>query len=87
MFLAVYLHHIPVCFDNMLGVTLGLGDYTLPGEPNGYLETDDIELTIHLRRSNNLWAKMVAERTPYRLLLERHDYSVKKLSLRRSKKF
>ena len=40
-----------------------------------HLETDDIELTIHLRRSNNLWAKMDVERTPYRLLLERHDYS------------
>ena len=75
MFLAVYLHHIPVCFDNMLGRYFESGDYTLPSEPNGYLETDDIELTIHLRRSNNLWAKMVAERTPYRLLLERHDYS------------
>ena len=75
MFLAVYLHHIPVCFDNMLGRYFESGDYALPSDPIGYLETDDIELTVHLRRSENVWAKMVAERMPYRLLLERHDYS------------
>ena len=33
MFLAVYLHHIPVCFDNMLGRYFESGDYTLPSEP------------------------------------------------------
>ena len=75
MFLAVYLHHIPVCFDNMLGRYFESGEYTLPSDPRGYLDTDDIELTVHLRRSENVWAQMVAQRTPYRLLLERHDYS------------
>ena len=30
---------------------------------------------MHLRRSTNNWAMMVASRSPYRLLLERHDYN------------
>ena len=56
MFLAVYLPHSGL-FRQYAGRYFESGDYTLPSEPNGYLETDDIELTIHLRRSNNLWAK------------------------------
>ncbi len=75
MFLAVYLHHIPVCFDNMLGRYFESGDYSLPNTPEEYLQTDDVELTMHLRRSTNNWAMMVASRSPYRLLLERHDYN------------
>ena len=37
MFLAVYLHHTPVCFDNMLGRFFESGEYELPGDTEGYL--------------------------------------------------
>ena len=76
MFLAVYLHHTPVCFDNMLASYFASGDYTLPSDAAAYLDTDDINLTYHLRQSDNPWAKLVASRKPYRLLVERHNFGV-----------
>ena len=74
MFLAVYLHHTPVCFDNMLGRFFESGEYELPGDTEGYLTTDDVHLTYHLRQSDNEWAQCVANRRPYRLLVEQHNF-------------
>ena len=74
MFLAVYLHHTPVCFDNMLARYFQSGGYTLPSDTESYLRTDDIDLTYHLRQSTDRWAKLVASRRPYRLLVERHNF-------------
>ena len=74
MFLAVYLHHTPVCFDNMLARYFESGAYSLPSDTEGYLKTDDIDLTYHLRQSDDHWGKLVASRRPYRLLVERHNF-------------
>ena len=74
MFLAVYLHHTPVCFDNMLGRFFESGEYELPGDTEGYLQTDDVHLTYHLRQSTDRWAQCVANRRPYRMLVEQHNF-------------
>lgn len=74
MFLAVYLHHTPVCFDNMLSRFFESGEYQLPGDTEGYLATDDVHLTYHLRQSSNQWAQAVVNRRPYRLLVEQHNF-------------
>ena len=74
MFLAVYLHHTAICFDHLLGRFYESGDYELPGDSEGYLETDDLHLMMHLRQSDNPWARAVVQRRPYRLLVETHDF-------------
>lgn len=78
MFLAVYYHHTPVCFDHLLGRYYSSGEYQLPSDSEGYLETDDVHLLSHLRASKNPWANYVTRRRPYRLLLETHDYGDEK---------
>ena len=74
MFLAVYMHHTAICFDHLLGRYYQSGEYILPADSEGYLETDDIHLMMHLRQSKNPWAQAVVQRRPYRLLLETHDF-------------
>ncbi|MEE2961354.1 MAG: HD domain-containing protein [Myxococcota bacterium] len=74
MFLAVYLHHTPVCFDNMLKRYFHSVSYLLPVDINEYLNTDDVFMWNQLRKSENEWAKRVVERRSYRLLFEQHNY-------------
>ena len=74
MFLAVYYHHTPICFDHLLGRYYESGEYELPATAEGYLETDDVHLVAALRASKNPWASYVVRRRPYRLLVETHDY-------------
>ncbi len=74
MFLAVYLHHTAICFDHLLGRFYQSGEYELPPDSDGYLNTDDIHLMMHLRSSEDPWAKAVVQRRPYRLLVEKHDF-------------
>ena len=74
MFLAVYYHHTPICFDHLLIQFYATGDYQLSADTDGYLNTDDIHLTAALRASNNIWARCIVRRRPYRLLIETHGY-------------
>lgn len=74
MFLSVYYHHTPVCFDHLLGAYYDSGEYTLPAQPETYLDTDDVHLMMALRRSSDPCARAVVKRRPYRLLVETHDY-------------
>jgi len=75
MFLAVYYHHTSTCFDHLLGRFYEeAGEYTLPADSDGYLRTDDVDLTAALRRSSNPWAQLIVRRRPYRLLVETHDF-------------
>lgn len=72
MFLAVYLHHVPVGYELMLR---GLADedakeFELPGDVESYLEWDDLEFFHRLRRSERPWARRLVERRAFRLLLE-----------------
>lgn len=74
MFLAVYYHHTPICFDNLLGRYYDSGEYTLSGDAEAYLDRDDVHLLAALRASRNEWAGCVVRRRPYRLLVETHNY-------------
>ncbi len=62
MFLAVYLHHTAICFDHLLGRYYQSGEYKLPADSEGYLEADDVHLMMHLRQSDNQWARAVVQR-------------------------
>jgi uncharacterized protein len=73
MFLSVYYHHTAICFDHLLGRFYDSGEYHLPGDAEGYLATDDVQLLGVLRASKNPWAQYVVRRRPYRLLVETHD--------------
>ena len=77
MFLSVYYHYTPICFDSLLGRFYESGEYKLPADADSYLATDDVELNMALRRSSDPWAKLVVRRRPYRMLVETHDFSVK----------
>ncbi len=74
MFLAVYYHHTSVCFEHLLGEFYASGEYKLPADSEGYLQTDDVHLMGVLRGSQNPWAKLVVRRRPFRLLVETHDF-------------
>jgi uncharacterized protein len=73
MFLSIYYHHTAICFDHLLGRFYDSGEYSLPGDSESYIETDDIELMGVLRRSSHPGARAVVARQPYRLLVEKHD--------------
>lgn len=74
MFLAVYYHHIGICFDELLLRFYESGEYVLPSDAEAYLETDDVHLMHALRISKSIWAKHVVQRRAYRLLVETHDF-------------
>ncbi len=74
MFLAVYYHHTPVCFDHLLGRFYDAGAFTLPADASAYLDNDDVQLWTTLRRSDNPWAQHVVRRKPYKLLVETHQW-------------
>ena len=74
MFLAVYYHHTTVCFDHLLGAWYQEGQYQLPHEVQAYLDTDDITLISALRQSPSPWAKHVAQRKAWRMVVETHDF-------------
>ena len=57
-----------------VGALFRVGNTELPGDTEGYLTTDDVHLTYHLRQSDNEWAQCVANRRPYRLLVEQHNF-------------
>ncbi len=73
MFLSVYYHHTAICFDELLGRFFKAGEYTLPSDTEGYLQTDDVHLLAALRASKDQWAGLIVNRKPFRLLVETHD--------------
>ncbi len=75
MFLMVYFHHKCVIFDEMLAQYLGSTDcdYSLPADIEEYSKSDDSQLSSHLSRSKNPWARRIAEKHPYRMLIELHS--------------
>lgn len=72
MFLAVYLHHVPVGYELMLERLQKEGDpsFELPSDVDAYLDWDDVHFFFLLRRAKSRWAKRIIERRGYRLLLE-----------------
>lgn len=76
MFMSVYYHRTPVCFDRMLRLYYKEtpGEYEIPSDPAAYLRCDDVQLLGVLRESKNRWARRIANRQPFRLLFEANPY-------------
>jgi HD superfamily phosphohydrolase len=76
MFLSVYYHYSPICFDRMLRryYAESRGEYVLPADPESYLEHDDAHLLAVLRKSESPWARAIVNRKPWKLLLEANPY-------------
>ncbi len=76
MFLSVYYHRTPICFDRMLRLYYreSPGEFEIPSDPAAYLGCDDVQLQTVLRGSRNRWAQRIARRRPFRLLLEVNPY-------------
>jgi HD superfamily phosphohydrolase len=72
MFVSVYYHYIPVGFDTMLARfhDEAPGEFQLATDVDGYVAMDDAALWAALRRSDNRWARRIANRQGYRRLLE-----------------
>lgn len=75
MFLSVYYHYTPICFDAMLQSYFreAPGEYVIPSDIARYLEHDDVTLTARLRDSKNRWAQAIVRRRPWRLIAEVND--------------
>jgi HD superfamily phosphohydrolase len=72
MYLMVYFHHKGIIYDEMLLRYLKSKDcdFKLPSSMEEYLKFDDYRLHSHLNESKNLWAEMISQRTPFRMLFE-----------------
>lgn len=76
MFLSVYYHYTPICFDAMLQryYREAAGEYVIPSDIVAYLDHDDVTLTARLRESKNRWAQAVVRRRPWKLVAEVNEF-------------
>ena len=74
MHLMVYFHHKSIIYEEMLNLYLSSKDcdFFLPADIQEYTKYNDYRLFEHLANSKNPWAKRIAQRTPYRVLIELH---------------
>jgi len=75
MHLMVYCHHKSIIYEEMLNRYLTSPDCTfrLPGDINEYTKYNDYRLHEHLTKVANPWAKRIAERKPFKVLIEQHN--------------
>jgi HD superfamily phosphohydrolase len=75
MHLMVYTHHKSIIYEEMLNLYLSSKDcsFHLPSEINEYTKYTDYKLYEHLAQSPNPWAQRVAQRRPYKVLIELHN--------------
>lgn len=75
MNLMVYFHHKSIIYEEMLIRYLESPDCTfrLPADINDYTFYNDYKLFEHLTQVKNPWAVRVAQRRPYRNLIEFHN--------------
>jgi uncharacterized protein len=75
MFLMVYFHHKAMIYDRMLSQYLNSkeADYHLPADMDEYVHCTDSHIENHLAQSTNPWAKRIAEKRPFKLLIEMHS--------------
>ncbi len=76
MFLSVYYHYTPICFDHMLKsyYVEADGEYAIPSSIDAYRSHDDVHLTATLRASKNRWAQAIVRRRPWKLVLEVNEF-------------
>lgn len=75
MHLMVYFHHKSVIYEEMLNRYLMSKDcsFHLPADINEYTRYNDYKLHEHLANHTNPWAQRIAQRRPYRVLIELHS--------------
>lgn len=75
MYLMVYFHHKSIIYEEMLNRYMTSSDCTfvLPGDITEYTNYNDAKLQVHLATVDNPWARRIAERKPFRVLLEIHS--------------
>ncbi|QLY25848.1 HD domain-containing protein [Bdellovibrio sp. KM01] len=75
MHLMVYGHHKSIIYEEMLNRYLTSPDCTfqLPGNIDEYTLYNDYRLHEHLRSVSNPWAQRIAQRRPFKVLLEQHN--------------
>lgn len=75
MYLMVYFHHKSIIYEEMLNRYLSSPDCTfvLPSDINEYTKYNDYKLHEHLATVDNPWARRIAQRKPYRVLVELHN--------------
>lgn len=77
MHLMVYCHHKSIIYEEMLNRYLTSPDCTfvLPGDIEQYTHYNDYRLHEHLRSVTNPWAQRIAQRKPFKVLIEQHNTS------------
>ena len=75
MHLMVYTHHKSIVYEEMLNLYLTSKDcsFALPADIREYTTYTDYKLYEHLAQSQNPWAQRIAQRRPYRILIELHS--------------
>jgi HD superfamily phosphohydrolase len=75
MHLMVYTHHKSIVYEEMLNLYLTSPDctFSLPADIREYTSYTDYKLYEHLAQSSNPWAQRIAQRRPYRILIELHS--------------
>lgn len=75
MHLMVYFHHKSIIYEEMLNRYLSSKDCTffLPADIKAYTSYNDYKLYEHLASVDNSWAKRIASRKPYKVLIEMHN--------------
>lgn len=77
MHLMVYFHHKSIIYEEMLNRYLTSPDckFHIPAEIDKYIKFNDYKLHEHLASVDNSWAKRIADRRAYRVLIELHNTS------------
>jgi uncharacterized protein len=75
MHLMVYFHHKSIVFEEMLQRYLSSKECTFFITPdiNDYIRCTDHSLWQHLEKVDNPWAHRIAQRKPFRMLIEIHS--------------
>lgn len=75
MYLMVYFHHKSIIYEEMLNRYLMSPDCTfvLPSDIQEYTKYNDYKLHEHLASVNSPWAQRIAQRRPYKVLIELHN--------------
>ncbi len=77
MHLMVYFHHKSIIYEEMLNRYLSSPDcqFRLPSDIQEYTAFNDYKLHEHLSQNTNPWAQRIAQKRPYRVLIELHNNS------------
>lgn len=75
MHLMVYFHHKSIIYEEMLNRYLTSPDcsFHLPADIQEYVSFNDYKLHEHLASVTNPWAQRIAQRKPYKMLIELHN--------------